>query len=65
MKRDTLILTIGLESGEFRSELRMPLPRTVDERNAAVERWLDLMLTGIRLSAERLDASFPVLGDRP
>ena len=55
-KPDAMIVSLRLESGDFLSELRMPIPVTEDERKHAVERWLDFMVTGFRLSAERMDA---------
>ena len=55
---ETLVLTLGLASGDFKSELRMPVPLTPAEQKKAVERWLDFMATGLRLSAERMDAVF-------
>lgn len=54
--RDTMIISLKLASGDYISELRMPIPTTADERKHAVERWLDFMATGFRLSAERMDA---------
>lgn len=58
---ETLVLSLKLASGDFTSELRMPMPTTPDEQNRAVERWLDFMATGLRLSAERMYATFPTL----
>ena len=54
---DELILGFRLASGDFSSELRMPLPRTKPEVDKAVMRWLDFMATGLRISAERMDAN--------
>lgn len=54
--KDTLILSLKLKSGDFSSELHMPFPKTVKEQERAVERWLDFMATGLRLSAEKMDA---------
>lgn len=59
---ETIVFTLALASGDFKSELRMPLPTTPVEQKAAVERWLDFMATGLRLSAERMDAIFPKQG---
>ena len=56
---DTLILSLKLASGDFTSELRMPMPLTPVEHKQAVERWLDFMATGLRMSAEHMDAAFP------
>lgn len=55
---DTMIVSLKLASGDFVSELRMPVPITEEDRKRAVERWLDFMATGFRLSAERMDAEF-------
>lgn len=57
---DEIILGLRLASGEFSSELRMPLPKTQKETDRAVARWLDFMATGLRLAAERMDAQWPV-----
>ncbi|MFT4162835.1 hypothetical protein [Shinella sp.] len=56
---DEVILGLRLASGDFSSELRMPLPKTQKETDRAVARWLDFMATGVRLAAERMDASWP------
>ena len=56
---DELILGFRLASGDFSSELRMPLPKTQKDADRAAMRWLDFMATGLRLSAERMDAQFP------
>lgn len=53
---DTLILSLKLKSGDFVSELHIPFPKTKQEQNRAVERWLDFMATGLRISAEKMDA---------
>jgi hypothetical protein len=57
---DTLIFGLRLADGGFSSELHVPLPRTKKEVDKVVERWLDFMATGLRLNAERMDAT---LGD--
>ena len=59
---DSLVFTLALKSGDFKSELYLPLPRTPVETKRTVERWLDFMASGLRLSAERMDA---VLEDKP
>jgi len=61
--RDVLVFSIKLESGEFSSDLRMPIPLTEDDRKKAVERWLDFIASGLRLNAERMDATFQT-GDK-
>lgn len=53
---DTLVLSLKLKSGDFASELHIPFPKTQQEQDKAVERWLDFMATGLRISAERMDA---------
>jgi hypothetical protein len=65
MATETLVLSLKLASGGFNSELHMPLPRTAEEQKRAVERWLDFMATGLRLSAEAMDATFPMDEDKP
>lgn len=58
--KDLLIFSIRLASGDFQSELQLPLPRTKEEREQVVAHWLDFMRTGLRLGAESMDA---VLGE--
>lgn len=58
--QETVIFTMSLASGDFSSELHIALLRTQDEVEKAVERWLDFMLTGLRLNADRMSAT---LGD--
>ncbi len=53
---DVLIFSLALKSGDFKSELHLPMPKTPAESNRVVERWLDFMATGLRLSAERMEA---------
>lgn len=55
---DEVILGLRLASGDFSSELRMPLPKTQAENDRAVARWLDFMATGLRLAAVRMDATW-------
>lgn len=55
---DQLILSLRLASGDFNSELHLPVPTSPAEQKKSIERWLDFMATGLRLSAERMDASF-------
>lgn len=57
---DEIILGLRLASGDFSSELRMPLPRTQKETDRSVARWLDFMATGLRIAADRMDARWPV-----
>lgn len=57
---DQVVITFGLASGDFKSELRMDLPKSKEQVDRAVERWLDFMMTGLRISAERMNATFPV-----
>lgn len=59
---DTLVLKLELLSGDFSSELRLPFPETAEQQKRAVERWLDFMATGLRMSAERMSATFPLKG---
>lgn len=54
---ETLIFSVRLASGDFESELRMPLPLTPAEQKRAVEQWLDIMATGLRVNAKRLDVA--------
>lgn len=59
---DTLILSVSLASGNFESSLRVPLKkRTRAENDELVKTWLDMIMTGFRISAEKMDV---VLGDK-
>jgi hypothetical protein len=60
-QEDILIFKLELKGGGFSSELHVPLPRTKAEVDKVVLRWLDFMATGLRLNAERMDAT---LGDQ-
>jgi DNA polymerase IIIc chi subunit len=62
MMNDTLILSLKLKSGDFASELHIPVPKTTQEQDKAVERWLDFMASGFRICAEKMDA---VLTEEP
>jgi hypothetical protein len=53
---DIIVFSLALKSGDFKSELHLPLPRTPEQTKQTVKRWLDFMSTGLRLSAERMDA---------
>jgi len=57
---DEIVLGFRLASGDFTSELRMPLPRSQADADRAALRWLDFMSTGLRIAAERMDAQWPV-----
>lgn len=52
---DTLIFTIALQSGKFRSELKVPFPATEDERRNAVEQWLALMGACFKIGVKEAD----------
>lgn len=62
---DEIILGFRLASGDFSSELRLPLPKTKTENDRAVARWLDFMATGLRIAAERMDAQWSVESEDP
>jgi hypothetical protein len=52
--RDEVIFSIRLKSGDFSSELHVPLPSTTEETNKLVERWMQFMITGLEINAEAL-----------
>ena len=56
--RDTIIFSLKLKSGDFTSELHLPMPATPEEVLNVTERWLDFMATGLRLATESMDATF-------
>lgn len=61
--REELVLTFGLSSGAFTSELRMPLPKGKKAVDEAVAKWIDFIATGLRMSATQMDAKFPIEED--
>jgi hypothetical protein len=68
MTRDNVIFSVRLASGDFSSELIIPLPTTKAEQESAVERWLDMMATSFRIGVERMDATYSPTdqpGERP
>jgi hypothetical protein len=56
-KSDTIVFSLRLASGDFSSELHLPLPKTRAEQKETVIRWLDFMATGLRLSATEMTAN--------
>ena len=51
---DEIVFSIRLKSGDFSSELHVPLPSTTEETNKLVERWMQFMITGLEINAEAL-----------
>ena len=53
---DTVILSVVLASGRFKTELRVPLfgPEKPDE---AVRQWMEFVQTGFRIGATSMDAT--------
>ena len=54
---DTIIFSFRLASGDFQSELKIPVPRTKAEQKKAVKGWLDLMATAFRVGADHISAN--------
>lgn len=54
---DTLILSMALKSGDYKSELHIPLDKISADPNAVVAQWLDFMQTGFRICATQMDAT--------
>lgn len=54
---DEVILSVALKSGGFKTELRVPLPCTDEERDRFIQQWLELIVTGFRVGALSLDAT--------
>lgn len=57
---DVLVFSVRLESGDFESSVRVPLIGGPDATRAAVERWLDLISSGLRTGATLMTADMPV-----
>jgi len=53
---DTVILSIALASGRFKTELRIPLlgPEKPDE---ALKQWMEFVQTGFKIGATSMDAT--------
>ena len=53
---DTVILSIALASGRFKTELRVPLfgPEKPDE---ALRQWMEFVQTGFKIGATSMDAT--------
>lgn len=58
-KTDVVILSVALQSGRFKSEMKVPLFGDPAEKQKAVEAWCDFMLTAFRIGATSMDATFP------
>lgn len=59
---DIIIFSVKVYQGadkspSFDSELRLPLPKTAEEQQRAVERWLDMMSSGLRINASEINAT--------
>lgn len=52
-----LILNIRLSDGSFDTELSVPLPKTEAEKEHAVGQWMELIRTGLKVSATDLRAT--------
>lgn len=63
--RDTIIFSLKLKSGDFISELHLPMPSTPEEVRNVTERWLDFMASGLRMATESMDATFTKGGNQP
>ena len=56
MKRDTMIFSVRLESGDYESSVRVPLSLDPAEQKVIVSQWLELMATGLRIGATMINA---------
>jgi hypothetical protein len=52
-----LILSMALKSGDYKSELHIPLSKVEIDPQAVVAQWLDFMQTGFRICATTMDAT--------
>ena len=55
-KTDTVILSVALESGRFKSELRVPLFGAPDDTERAMGQWVQFIQTGFAIGATSMDA---------
>jgi|JI10StandDraft_1071094.scaffolds.fasta_scaffold2626580_2 hypothetical protein len=55
-RTDTVILTVALESGRFKSELRVPLYGTEPDRARAMDQWVQFICTGFSIGATSMNA---------
>lgn len=59
---DIIVFSVKVYQGtertpSFDSELRLPLPKTAEEQRRAIERWLDMMSSGLRINASEINAT--------
>jgi hypothetical protein len=59
---DTIVFSVKVYQGadkapSFDSELRLPLPKTAEEQQRAIQRWLDMMASGLRINASEIFAT--------
>lgn len=53
---DTVILSVALVSGRFKSEIRVPLFGDPTTAAAAMGQWVDMIETGFRVGATNMTA---------
>lgn len=58
-RTDVVVLSVSLESGRFKSEMRVPLFGEPEDKQKAVEAWCDFMTAAFRIGATAMDATFP------
>lgn len=55
--REAIVLSVSLTSGQFESSLRVNLPATQQEFEAAVASWFKLVLTGFETGTSQMRAT--------
>ncbi|MCW1844199.1 hypothetical protein [Prosthecomicrobium hirschii] len=53
---DTVILSVSLESGRFKTELRVPLFGAPADTERAMGQWVQFIQTGFAIGATSMDA---------
>jgi hypothetical protein len=56
---DIVVLSVALQSGRFKTELRVPLFGAPAEKEDAVKDWLTFIETAFRIGATTMEATFP------
>lgn len=53
-----VVVTVELSNGHFRSSLKQPIDAPSHEKQAFVDKWLELMRFGLESQATAIDAEF-------
>ena len=55
---DVLVLSVKLKSGRFETTLQVPFPCSVEEGRAAMDKWFEMALFGLRTGVQEMEAVF-------